>query len=222
MQNEKINVILIDRQQLFREGVKRVMESNDTFHLIVSSDDYSVVEPLMALQHVDVLIIDAHTFKEHKQQIREDVLDDTDINVIVMDKEGKETFVPEAIRLGVQGYLIKDMDIFTFLDAIKVVHNGMTYIYPTITNELVEDYRKLSQGEPEGKKVQLPLHLYTRRECQVLQLLTDGQSNRQIAETLEISEKTVKNHVSSLFKKMGVNDRTQAVVMAIRNNWVEL
>lgn len=68
----------------------------------------------------------------------------------------------------------------------------------------------------------IPLHLFTKRECEVLQLLTDGQSNRKIAETMDISEKTVKNHVSSLFKKMKVNDRTQAVVTAIRNNWVTL
>lgn len=76
--------------------------------------------------------------------------------------------------------------------------------------------------EEEQPKVRRPLHLYTKRECEVLQLLTDGKSNRQIAEALNISEKTVKNHVSSLFKKMKVNDRTQAVVTAIKNNWVEL
>src|SRR5690625_764504 len=113
------------------------------------------------------------------------------------------------------------MDIFTFIDAVKAVHRGLSYIHPIVTNTLIEDYRKLSKGEPE-QAVQRPIHLYTKRECEVLQLLTDGQSNRQIAETLNISEKTVKNHVSSLFKKMNVNDRTQAVVTAIRNHWVEL
>src|SRR5699024_1020960 len=67
-----------------------------------------------------------------------------------------------------------------------------------------------------------PRKLYSKREGEILQLLVDGQSNRQIAKTLDISEKTVKNHVSSLFKKLQVNDRTQAAVMAIRNNWVSL
>src|SRR5699024_12877840 len=65
------------------------------------------------------------------------------------------------------------------------------------------------------------LHLLTKRECEVLQLLSEGQSNRTVSETLEISEKTVKNHVSNILQKMNVNDRTQAVVTAIRNGWVE-
>ncbi|NAO99427.1 DNA-binding response regulator, partial [Halomonas sp. MG34] len=67
-----------------------------------------------------------------------------------------------------------------------------------------------------------PLHLLTKRECQVLQLLADGKSNRAVAETLYISEKTVKNHVSNILQKMNVNDRTQAVVSAIRKGWVEV
>jgi len=76
-----------------------------------------------------------------------------------------------------------------------------------------------SVAEMEYRK---PLHLLTKRECQVLQLLSEGQSNRKIAETLVISEKTVKNHVSNILQKMNVNDRTQAVVTAIRNGWVEV
>ena len=71
-------------------------------------------------------------------------------------------------------------------------------------------------------EIRRPLHLLTRRECEVLQLLADGKSNRGIGETLFISEKTVKNHVSNILQKMNVNDRTQAVVYAIKNGWVEV
>ena len=74
----------------------------------------------------------------------------------------------------------------------------------------------------EGIEYRKPLHLLTKRECQVLQLLADGKSNRAVAETLYISEKTVKNHVSNILQKMNVNDRTQAVVSAIRKGWVEV
>jgi two-component system, NarL family, response regulator DegU len=73
-----------------------------------------------------------------------------------------------------------------------------------------------------GVEYRQPLHLLTKRECQVLQLLADGKSNRAVAETLYISEKTVKNHVSNILQKMNVNDRTQAVVAAIRKGWVEV
>ena len=78
------------------------------------------------------------------------------------------------------------------------------------------------KGSFQQNDIRRPFHLLTKRECEVLQLLTDGQSNRTIGETLFISEKTVKNHVSSILQKMAVNDRTQAVVTAIKNGWVEV
>ncbi|MFD2133957.1 LuxR C-terminal-related transcriptional regulator [Pseudogracilibacillus auburnensis] len=225
MSETKINIVLIDHQQLFREGVKRVLDSESSFHIIVSSDDYSVVKTILPLQDIDVLLIDVNTFMQHRYEIKEEVFhNDSNIKVIILSAEGEENYVTEAIKIGVHGYLLKEMDIFSFIEAIKIVKNGVSYIHPTITHDLVEEYRKLTSNdlEEEEENFQMPLHLYTKRECQVLQLLTNGQSNRQIAETLNISEKTVKNHVSSLFKKMNVNDRTQAVVMAIRKHWVEL
>lgn len=221
---KKINIILIDHQQLFREGVKRVLQAEESFHVVVSSDDYSVVPQLISVNQIDVLLIDINIFMQYKQQMKEEVLEQKpEIKVIVLSSEGEENYVTEAVRLGIHGYLLKEMDIYSFVNAIKAVYKGMSYIHPIITDRLLEEYRKLTKDEPaEKQEVQRPIHLYTKRECEVLQLLTDGKSNRQIAEALNISEKTVKNHVSSLFKKMKVNDRTQAVVTAIRNNWVKI
>ena len=222
MDVNKINIILIDHQQLFREGVKRVLESESSFNILVSSDDYSVVKPLLPVQHVDVILIDVNILLENKESIREDIIKNTDTKIIVMATDGEDNFVTEAVKLGAHGYLIKEMDIFSFIDAIKTVEDGASYIHPAVTHGLVEDYRKIMETEKVEEGVKRPLHLYTKRECEVLQLLTDGMSNRDIAKSLNISEKTVKNHISSLFKKMKVHDRTQAVVTAIRNNWVEL
>jgi len=226
MNEEKINIVLIDYHQLFREGIKRVIQSEESFQILVSSDDFSVVTQLLDSHSIDVLLIDIKIFMKHVEQIKQSIIEASpSMKVVVMSTEGEENFVTEAIRVGVHGYLLKEMDIFSFIDAIISVSKGTSYIHPTITHDLVEEYRKLSsEDEPneEDTLVQWPLHLYTKRECEVLQLLANGHSNRSIAETLEISEKTVKNHVSSLFKKMNVNDRTQAVVTAIRNHWVEI
>jgi two-component system response regulator DegU len=98
-----------------------------------------------------------------------------------------------------------------------------------VTHNLVNEYRRLAAGDA-GRSVgtlkdveySKPLHILTRRECEVLQMLADGKSNRSIGETLYISEKTVKNHVSNILQKMNVNDRTQAVVVAIKNGWVQV
>lgn len=228
MYEEKTKIMLIDQHQLFREGVKRVLKSEAVFDVIVSSDNYSVVTPLIEKYAVDVLLIDVKTFMQHKTEITENILHVTSaFKVIVLSSEGEENFVTEAVKAGVHGYLLKEMDIYSFIDAIKAVVKGVSYIHPIVTSELVADYRKMysdieNEVDVADVIVQKPLHLYTKRECEVLQLLANGQSNRRVAETLNISEKTVKNHVSSLFKKMKVNDRTQAVVTAIRNHWVEI
>src|SRR5690625_5475069 len=95
---------------------------------------------------------------------------------------------------------MKEMDKLSFVQAIQTVKNGDAYIHPNATHNLVEDYRKLIEGEKNGKveaTFERPYHLYTKRECEILQLLTDGQTNRKIAETLSISEKTVKDRKST-------------------------
>lgn len=224
MQN-KIKIVLIDYYQLFREGVKKVLEKESSFNIIASSDDYSVLNYVLETNQVDVILLDANIFVENQKNV-EDVILKQGIKVIILGTDSEKSFVKEAIKAGVHGYIFKEMDMFSFIDAIKLITTGQSYYHPNITSDLVNEYRRILQDDYKDEQddggVQRPLHLYTKRECEVLQLLTNGQSNRKIAETLKISEKTVKNHVSSLFKKMQVHDRTQAVVKAIRNNWVEL
>lgn len=227
MIKNKVKIVLIDEHQLFREGLKRVLQAEPSFDVIVSSDHYSVVDPLINSYDVNVLLIDVKIFNRHKTVIKEKILNAFPVKVIVLSTAGEENDVTTAVQMGVHGYLLKEMDVYTFIDAIKTVLNDISYIHPLMTEQLVNDYRKLTKkmaNEPlmAASQIERPLHLYTKRECEVLQLLAHGKSNRKIAETLQISEKTVKNHVSSLFKKMNVNDRTNAVVTAIRNHWVEI
>ncbi len=225
MTNQRINVVIIDQHQLFREGLKKVLQTEEKIEILASSDDFSVVIPMLSSEKIDVLLLDIHIFMKHKEIIKQSIVTYTPhLKVVIMSTEGEENFVTEAIQVGVDGYILKEMDVFSFIDAILSVAEGNSFIHPVITNDLVLEYRKLSSelGGDEKPKVERPLHLYTKRECEVLQLLASGHSNRSMAKELNISEKTVKNHVSSLFKKMKVNDRTQAVVTAIKNHWVEI
>lgn len=221
---EIIQVALIDRHQLFREGIKLILEANELFHIVAEGEQYGTLAEAPSFIDVDVILMDVNILMENKEKIKE-IIEQQDMKVIVLANQGEESIVTEAVKIGVHGFLMKEMDKLSFVQAIQTVKNGDAYIHPNATHNLVEDYRKLIEGEKNGKveaTFERPYHLYTKRECEILQLLTDGQTNRKIAETLSISEKTVKNHVSSLFKKMQVNDRTQAVVTAIRNNWVQL
>lgn len=217
---ESIKVVIIDRYHLFREGVKLILETNSSFDIIAESDKYDVLEQASSLFNLDVLLLDINIFMENMKDVKQ-LIEEHDMKVIVLADKGEESFVTEAIKVGVHGFLFKEMDKNSFIHAIRSVKSGEMYIHPEATRSLIEEYQKLLDGDTE-EEFKRPRHLYTKRECEILQLLTDGQSNRRISETLGISEKTVKNHVSSLFKKMQVNDRTQAVVKAIRNDWVQL
>lgn len=221
---EVIRVALIDRYQLFREGVKLILESHDFYQIVVEGEQFKIVQDAVLRSGLDILLIDVDILIQHEDEVRS-FIKDRGIKVIVFANKGEEEYVTEAIKLGVHGFLLKEMDKSSFIEAIHLVLNGAAYIHPNATHNLVDDYRQLVKLDGNGVTniIEEPPHkLYSKREGEILQLLVDGQSNRKIAETLNISEKTVKNHVSSLFKKIQVNDRTQAAVMAIRNNWVAL
>jgi two-component system response regulator DegU len=152
-----------------------------------------------------------------------------DTKIIILSIHDDENYVTHALQTGAIGYLLKEMDADALIEAVKVVAEGGSYLHPKVTHNLVHEYRKLAAGVARSggaylqtMEIRRPLHLLTRRECEVLQMLADGKSNRGIGEALFISEKTVKNHVSNILQKMNVNDRTQAVVVAIKNGWVEV
>lgn len=228
MTSQKIKIALIDDHKLFREGVKRILSFESSFEVVAEAGDGKGINELVAEHKPDVVLMDINMPEINGIEATKELFNNhPGIKVIILSIHDDESYVSHALQSGAQGYLLKEIDTESLLEAIKVVYGGGSYLHPKVTHNLVEEYRKLV----EDQKVQTglsqieyrkPLHLLTRRECQVLQLLSEGQSNRMIAETLVISEKTVKNHVSNILQKMKVNDRTQAVVKAIKNGWVEV
>ncbi|HLR42069.1 MAG TPA: response regulator transcription factor [Pseudogracilibacillus sp.] len=227
-EKDVITIALIDDHKLFREGVKRILSYEPTFDVIAEADDGSEAKALIEEHEPDVVLMDINMPEVNGIEATRELIEHyPNTKVIILSIHEDETYVTHALQSGAQGYLLKEIDTESLMEAIKVVHEGGSYLHPKITHNLVEEYRKLLEDKESStamKPVEYrkPLHLLTRRECQVLQLLSEGQSNRKIAETLVISEKTVKNHVSNILQKMEVVDRTQAVVMAIKNGWVEV
>ncbi|MFJ7950735.1 response regulator [Lysinibacillus sp. NPDC096418] len=220
-------IIIVDDHQLFREGVKRILDFEDTFDVVAEGDDGTDVVSLYAENRPDVVLMDINMPRKNGVEATADlIVEFPDAKVIMLSIHDDETYVTHALKSGALGYMLKEMDADEIVEAIKVVANGGSYLHPKVTKNLVAEFRRLSEHENKGNfhqtEIRRPFHLLTKRECEVLQLLTDGQSNRTIGETLFISEKTVKNHVSSILQKMNVNDRTQAVVTAIKNGWVEV
>jgi two-component system, NarL family, response regulator DegU len=223
-----IRIAIIDDHQLFREGVKRILDFEPNFEVVAEGDDGSVVLDLVETYHPDVIIMDINMPKLNGVEATRELIDRyPDSKVLILSIHDDENYVSHALKTGAIGYLLKEMDADTLIDAVKVVAEGGSYLHPKVTHNLVKEYRRLAVsagriggGQFQQMDVRRPLHLLTRRECEVLQMLADGKSNRGIGEILFISEKTVKNHVSNILQKMNVNDRTQAVVEAIKQGWV--
>ena len=224
-------IAIIDDHQLFREGVKRILEFEKSFQVVAEGDDGSDALQLVKTYNPDVVIMDINMPEMNGiEATRELVEKYPETKVIILSIHDDENYVTHALQTGAQGYLLKEMDADALIEAVRVVAEGGSYLHPKVTHNLVNEYRRLTAGVTRGGggsysqtvEIRRPLHLLTRRECEVLQLLTDGKSNRGIGEALFISEKTVKNHVSNILQKMNVNDRTQAVVVAIKNGWAEV
>ncbi|KAA0548339.1 response regulator transcription factor [Bacillus sp. BGMRC 2118] len=226
---KKTRIVIIDDHQLFREGVKRILDFEANFEVVAEGEDGSEALAIVEKHQPDVVIMDINMPTLNGVEATAQLIEEfPDTKVIILSIHDDENYVTHALKTGAQGYLLKEMDAEQLVDAVNIVAEGGSYLHPKVTHNLVKEYRRLattSNSKAVGKKeieIRRPLHLLTRRECEVLQLLADGQSNRTIGETLFISEKTVKNHVSNILTKMNVNDRTQAVVVAIKNGWVEV
>ncbi|WP_409272317.1 response regulator [Neobacillus sp. SCS-31] len=226
----KTRIVIIDDHQLFREGVKRILEFEKSFQVVAEGDDGTAALDLIREFDPDVVIMDINMPTLNGVEATGRVMERyPDAKVIILSIHDDENYVMHALQTGACGYLLKEMDADALIEAVKVVAAGGSYLHPKVTHNLVNEYRRLvGSGEESAAatlqqpEIRRPLHLLTRRECEVLQMLADGKSNRGIGEALYISEKTVKNHVSNILQKMNVNDRTQAVVVAIKNGWVEV
>ncbi|WP_416729640.1 response regulator [Fictibacillus sp. JL2B1089] len=228
---EKTKIAIIDDHRLFREGVKRILDMEDQFSVVAEGDDGSEAENIVRDHNPDVVLMDINMPNINGVEATRRLVEKSpDTKVIILSIHDDETYVSHAVQTGASGYLLKEMDADSLIEAVRVVADGGAYLHPKITYNLLNEFRRLSttNSKQQNKagfvevEYRKPLHILTRRECEVLQLLADGRSNRTIGEELYISEKTVKNHVSNILQKMNVNDRTQAVVEAIKNGWVKV
>lgn len=212
----KTRIVIIDDHQLFREGVKRILQFEEQFEVVAEGADGNEAIVLVEKYRPDLVIMDINMPNINGVEATRQLIDTyPDTKVVVLSIHDDENYVMHALQSGASGYLLKDMDADTLIEAVKVVADGGSYLHPRVTHNLIKEYRRLASGankkeEQTKREVCLPLHLLTRRECEVLQLLADGKSNRGIGEALFISEKTVKNHVSNILQKLNVSDHTQA------------
>ena len=184
-------IVIIDDHQLFREGVKRILEFEPTFQVVAEGSDGAEAVNLVTEYMPDVVLMDINMPETNGIEATKQLIDTfPDTRVIILSIHDDENYVTHALKTGAAGYLLKEMDAEALIEAVKIVAGGGCYLHPKVTRNLVQEFRRLASEQSSVNnsflqvEVRRPLHLLTRRECEVLQLLADGKSNRGIGEAL--------------------------------------
>lgn len=211
-----IKVMLADDHSMIREGLKQLLELEGEFEVVEeASDGGDCIEKLQIIKP-DILLLDINMPVMNGLEVLQKIRDmKWKLKILLLTVHNEVEYLLKAVDIGANGYLLKDSESSELKKAIISVVNGEDYIQPSLIPIL---NAKMIDRSKDTEK----LEKLTNREIQVLKLLSIGKLNRQIAEELEISERTVKNHVSNIFKKIDVKDRTQAAVFTIRNNLIDI
>lgn len=209
---DKIEIIIADDHMMIREGLKQLLELDGTMKVIAEANDGEECLNLLNKRiHPDILLLDINMPKKNGIEVLEYIKQNKiPVKVLILTVHNEVEYLLKAVDIGIDGYLLKDSSYDELKEAIDVVISGNTYIQPSLLpalNESMEDYAL------DKEKIEL----LTKRELDVLRLISEGFSNKKISDELTISERTVKNHISHIFRKIDVEDRTQAAVFAIRN-----
>lgn len=235
--SKTVKLVLADDHQLFREGVKRIINMENDLEVVGECGDGIQVIELCNELKPDIVLMDINMPVENGVAATEKLKEIFPmIKIIILSIHDDESYVFETLRKGASGYLLKDMEAEALINAIRAVVAGHAYIHPKVTGKLINQLRRMTYLDERGatagsgdplkeagvRYIHTPESPLTKREAEVLRLMAEGKSNKLIGESLFISEKTVKNHVSSILQKLEVEDRTQAVINAIKNGWVTL
>lgn len=211
-----IKIMLVDDHEMVREGVKQLIEFDGDIQVIAQASNGEDCLKLLRQEVPDILLLDVNMIGmngiEVLQEIRKERIP---VKVAMLTVHNEVEYLVNLVDIGVEGYILKDSSSAELVRAIKHIYQGETYIQPDLIPAL--NSRLVHRDEDREK-----IDALTRRELEVLKLVAKGHFNKEIAIQLDISERTVKNHISSIFRKIDVSDRTQAAVFAIKNNLITI
>ena len=221
-----IELMLVDDHPLFRQGLRRVLDMEEDLEVVAEAADGEEALRLAAERKPDVVLMDVNLpAMNGLQATRELQAKFPEIAVIILTAYHDEEQLFHAMRSGAAAYYPKDVTPKDLLYAIRQVSRGNYVIGDRVLNEpqlaawLLEQFERLAPYAGAPEDVFVPL---SAREMEILQYIARGMSNKEVAHALGISRQTVKNHMSSILRKLAVNDRTQAAVYALRRGWIRL
>jgi two-component system, NarL family, response regulator DegU len=213
---EPIKIVIADDHRMVREGLKQLLELDGDIIVIGEAGDGISCLNIIQELNPDVVLLDINMPQMNGLQVLQKLKENKcKSRILILTIHNEIEYLVKAVDIGVDGYILKDSECDVLRKAIFAVKSGESYIQSELVSLLKEKLENSGKNSADDT-------LLTKREMEVLKLLTEGLFNKEIAYHLSISEKTVKNHVSNIFKKISVSDRTQAAVYAIKNNIVEI
>lgn len=220
----KIRVLIVDDHEVVREGLSSVLTTREDIEIVgLARDGREAVEKARQLSP-DVVLMDISMPEmngvEATRRIKKE---NPQIGIVVLSMYAEEEYIFDLVRAGAAGYLLKDADSSQIANAIRAISRGESMIHPVVVSKILSEFSQLSNHRKvkEERQAQKKYDL-SDREISVLQLVAEGKTNKEIAKDLRISEKTVKNHIRNIFRKLSVTDRTKAALHAVKEGLIDI
>jgi len=212
-----IRLMLVDDHRMLREGLRRSLEE-EGFYVVGEAADGEAAVRLVPAAKPDVILMDVSMPDMDGIEATKRILQNSPgPRVVMLTMHADKDLIDQAIKAGAVGYLTKDCSIDEVTEAVRMAANGETALSPALAKTMLTEVRKIDEKAAREED-----RLVTKREEEVLQLIADGCSTPEVAQKLYISQKTVKNHLASIYEKLNARDRTQAVLLAVRMGIVKL
>lgn len=211
-----ITVLIADDHKMFRQGLRMLFEMEPDIKIVGEARDGLEVQTLARQLDPDIILMDINMPGADGVEATRQILNErpeTAIIILTMFREDEHVF--QAIRAGAKGYVLKDADSLEVVKAIRTVAAGASVLDPEMTGKVFNQFKLLAEVNEKNNREGL-----TDRELEILTLIAEGASNREIGDRLYLSEKTIKNYVTSIFQKLQMNDRTQAAVYALQHGLI--
>ena len=215
-----IKILIADDHALLRQGIKKVLNFEEDLEVIGEAEDgQDALAKTMVLQP-DILLLDLNMpILSGLDVTRQLQMAKVKTKIIVLTIHDSDNYVIELLKSGADGYLLKDVEPSMLIKAIHVVYEGNAFVYPKLEEKLFGDLNSEDDVNEKAREMwrQFRSERLTARELDVLRCIARGFNNQEISQALFVSEKTVKNHLTNIFRKINVNDRTQALIYVLKN-----
>ncbi len=223
---ERVRIVIVDDHALFRVGIRQILEREPDFEIVAEADDARSAMDASFATNPDVILMDLSLPSpggiETTQRVKREL---PSAAIVVLSTEEDEDALFDAIKAGAAAFILKDIapeDLVMIIRRVvagEYLINDKVFSRPAVASRVLKEFRELAVYGQEAAPIFAPL---SPREVEILDNIAQGMTNKQVAYALSISEQTVKNHMSSILRKLSVNDRTQAVVYAMRQGWIRM